>query len=459
MLTNIDTIGIDDAVCRVQDGGSLALREPMKSIFFRTYLAIALCMIVGFFFALVIADNLLEESDGDFFERLITAEAHFVEEHLQGVSPDQWVAALSSYEPHFDTEVSVLQKQEVLDSEFASIVSLTADTLVTAESFEDWWLLRPLPGGELFLLLEESDEPGSWEDVATILAPLFALMLIVAVGLWSVSRFIEAPVHELALAAQAIRSGDLTYRTPIRTTEPFRQLGLNFNLMAEHLQRVISDQRVIIGALPHELRSPIGRARFALDLTRNTTNLERMRGQLEDVDRYVDELERVIEDTLCLAQIQSNDSTAATTFDLEQMLVEVCVLTSEHQTVNIDIRCPIDSVVVSHEPLLRLAIGNLWKNALTFGNTQVQVMARIEDQDMLSIRVEDDGVGIAEEHRAAVFAPFYRIDASRSRDTGGIGLGLAIVAFIARELGGSVEVESSELGGACFVFRWVTSQH
>jgi signal transduction histidine kinase len=118
---------------------------------------------------------------------------------------------------------------------------------------------------------------------------------------------------------------------------------------------------------------------------------------------------------------------------------------------------PEDACAHFDTKLVARALKNIIRNALRYARTTVKVVIR-QDAQHTEFTVEDDGPGIPQDQRAAIFEPFYRIDNSRRRESGGYGLGLAIVRRICDWTGADVSVEDSALGGALFRLRWVTSE-
>jgi|GEM_PF-5323641 signal transduction histidine kinase len=429
----------------------------MNSLFARTYIVLILLMLVGFILTVFLTDNILEASDGQFFQRDATVEARLIETELLQQAPENWEDYVSAYVPVFETAVSLLDVDNVMASEFAPIVSLDSDTIVTGESFASWWLLHPLPDKNRFLLIEEEEGPITLEDWLSLLVPLLFLTTIVGCALWYIARYLAKPINALSSVAQALGQGQLDARADEKVLQPIHSLARNLNNMAGDLQRLINDQQVIIGALPHELRTPISRARFALDMTRSIDTVKALRPQLEKVDEYVSGLESVVEDSLTLSRLQLpqlSDAHDNVRFELDAMVANLCEqrLSATHKTLSWD--CLVHGPVYGDESLVRMAIGNLANNAFKYAHSEVQITCRRLPDNAIEVIVDDDGIGIPESQREAVFTPFYRIDSSRSRATGGVGLGLAIVAMIARRMHGTVTASTNEQGGAQMKFCW-----
>jgi len=426
----------------------------MNSLFARTYFVLILLMLVGFIFTVFLTDNILETSDGKFFQRDATVEAQLIEAELLKRAPKTWKDYVASYRPVFETAVSLLDVDEVMAGPVVPVASLGSDTIVTGESFESWWLLHPLSDKNQFLLIEEKEGPITLEDWLSILVPLFILTIIVGAALWYIARYLAKPINALSSVAQALGNGRFDARADEKVLQPIRGLAQNLNHMADDLQKLINDQQVIIGALPHELRTPISRTRFALDMTRSMQTLDALHPQLEKVDGYVMELESAVEDTLTLSRHQITDTSLDSPFDLEETIVDLCEQRFSEADITLNWDCAARDPVIGDESLVRMAIGNLIDNGLKYANTKVHVRCRRKSDNAIEIIVDDDGRGIPESQQRAIFSPFYRVDYSRSRTTGGIGLGLAIVALIARQLSGRVTASTNAQGGARLQFCW-----
>ena len=429
----------------------------MKSIFARTYAILLLLMVVGFIVSLILFDNLLERSDGAVFEREALAEASMLEAEILKQPPSRWQDVADNYSPVFDTEVSIIDRAEVEASEYAAMVNADRDTIIAGVSFEEWWLLRPLPDGERYVLVEEhevslAEVPA--DDWIQLFAPLVTIAMIVAGALWFISRNIAKPINELSTVAQALGEGRLDARADPNTVAPMDALALRFNEMAGDIQSLVDDQGVIIGALPHELRTPIARVRFALDMTRHLDSLDDLRAQLEQVDDYLMSLETVVEDTLALSQVTIGETYPLSRILLWEIVEKLCQGRYADCEKDLEWSCAVEGQVVGSPELLTLVFSNLLENAIRHAKSRVIVSAAEECDGWIVVAVDDDGLGIPESERENVFRPFYRPDSSRSRATGGLGLGLAIVNMIARQMQGATTVTASTLGGARVEFRW-----
>lgn len=286
---------------------------------------------------------------------------------------------------------------------------------------------------------------------------LFDYLAIVVLGLsLAIPVFAWMRPHwrdlsKLEEAAHRLGNGDLSARSQLAASSSLQRLGTAFDLMATNLQNLMASRKHLTDGIAHELRTPLVRLRYRLALLDHLPEevQEGIESDLSSLDKLIDEmliyarLDRpepnlkaehwVVADWL---QRRINDwKPLARDIQLELTLPEQPIFWDGDQT------------------LIARAIDNLIGNALRYANERV----RIEVYDCVGralIRVADDGPGISDEFKEQVFEPFIRLDPSRDRQTGGYGLGLAIVAGIMRAHDGTVELQTSPLGGAGFTLSW-----
>ncbi|EBE5559751.1 two-component sensor histidine kinase, partial [Salmonella enterica] len=231
----------------------------------------------------------------------------------------------------------------------------------------------------------------------------------------------------------------------------FERLGVAFNQMADNINALIASKKQLIDGIAHELRTPLVRLRYRLEMSENLTPPES-----QALNRDIGQLEALIEELLTYARLdRPQNELMLTEPDLPAWLLahlqDVQSVTPE-RAVNL-VTCVIGDYGALDMRLMSRVLDNLLNNALRYSRTTVQVSLLL-DGSQATLIVEDDGPGIEADARERVFEPFVRLDPSRDRATGGCGLGLAIVHSIALAMGGSVVCDESELGGAKFSFHW-----
>jgi signal transduction histidine kinase len=257
------------------------------------------------------------------------------------------------------------------------------------------------------------------------------------------------PVDKMRAELEMITSTDLDKRvsTPPSGDE-LERLGEAMNATLSRLGSAVAANQRFVADAAHELRSPITGIRAALELESERNG----DGILEDGIRELDRASRLIDDLLLLARGEGAGVGRRIEVDLDDLASEQARLMGTRFP-ELSFDRSISPVRVIGDPdALRRVVGNMLENACLHGAGRVRIALCTDGDDALCV-VEDDGAGIRPEDRNRVFERFARLDESRARATGGSGLGLALVAEVARNHGGSVEVLDSSMGGARFECR------
>jgi two-component system sensor histidine kinase CpxA len=261
-----------------------------------------------------------------------------------------------------------------------------------------------------------------------------------------------------------LSAGDLTARAgavPKSRRDELSQLVRDFDTMAERLENLVNAQSRLLKDISHELRSPLARLNVALALARQRTGPE-AQSSLARIELEAERLNELIGRLLTVARMEGGeDSIRMSIVNLEDLIREVARDADfEAQGRKCHVRCLVDlNVLVSGNPeLLHSAIENVVRNATRYTRegSEVEVsLARADDgpQPQAVIRVLDSGPGVPEEVLKDLFRPFYRLDDARNRQTGGVGLGLAITERAVRLHGGTVKASNRPEGGLCVEIR------
>jgi signal transduction histidine kinase len=258
---------------------------------------------------------------------------------------------------------------------------------------------------------------------------------IVALSIWAIQRLI-APFR--VFAAAAARLGTDVNATPIEEHGPSEVRGAirAFNDMQRRLQRFIEDRTQMLAAVSHDLRTPITRLRLRAECVKNPTQSAKFFADLR-------EMEDMIDGVLTFAK-EDALSERTISVDLMAMLQSICdELTDRGFEVSFAAsgRCPYWCRRVS----TRRCFANLIENAVKYGQ-KAEVSLEVGANEIM-IRIEDRGPGIPEEFREQVFRPFFRLETSRNRLSGGSGLGLTVARTVARAHGGDVRLSARPGGG------------
>lgn len=291
------------------------------------------------------------------------------------------------------------------------------------------------------------------------------LIAVVSSGLvcFLLARYLAGPVTRLRAATQKLASGDLTARagsgTGGRRGDEIAQLVKDFDNMAERLEGLVKAQSRLLNDISHELRSPLARLNVALALARQRAGPE-AQSVLDRIDLEGTRLNELIGRLLTVARLEGgSDGIRASAVELGALVAEIAKdadFEAQARSCRVHIDLQDKCEVTGDASLLRSAIENIVRNGIRYtreGST-VSIQLSHEGSDAEAIlQVTDSGPGVPAEALEKVFEPFYRIDDSRVRETGGVGLGLAITQRVARLHGGSVRAANRPEGGLLVEMR------
>jgi signal transduction histidine kinase len=274
---------------------------------------------------------------------------------------------------------------------------------------------------------------GFWTSQSVLSLALTAVIL--SISAFYVGRAMTRPMRGLAASAEALGRGESVEPLPESGPDDVRQTAEAFNLMQARLQRFVEERTRTLAAIGHDLRTPITSLRLRAEFVADDETREKMLST-------IDELRSMTEAALAFS---SNEGLRETTrhVDLTALVESLCDdLVELGQDITfvegdkIDYRCRRDS--------LKRAVRNLIENAVRYGERARVAIASTAAQ--VTIVVEDDGPGIPPDKLEQVFSPFFRVETSRNRQTGGIGLGLSIARDVARHHGGDITLANTGHG-------------
>ena len=264
-----------------------------------------------------------------------------------------------------------------------------------------------------------------------VLVMALATYLVVALTLRSVAALRHG-------AADITAAGLSEQRLPVPSSQDeIHRLAVTLNAMLDRIESATSRQRTFVGDAAHELRSPLASIRVQLEVAQRLRRPDDDWAELvDDVLVDVDRLDRLVEDLLALARLDESAGARRQVVALDELARSVAAgVHSESVTVRTD---TVPALTDGDPDSLRRVIVNLVDNAVRYARQQVVVHVGTEPDGRCLITVDDDGPGIPPDELERVFDRFYRVQESRSRDTGGTGLGLPIVRDIVRSHGGRV---------------------
>lgn len=282
-----------------------------------------------------------------------------------------------------------------------------------------------------------------------------AVTIVSAAIAYFVSGQALKPLRKLSQQAEKIDQDSISdIRLNEDTVKEFRQLSISVNLMLDRLSESFATQRQFSGNAAHELRTPLAIMQTKLELfaaehkNMEDDTAELVRSQAEQLDR----LSKLVHTLLEMSNLSSAPRSDRIELAplVEEIITDLTPLASQN---DITMEQDCDNVVITgSDALIYRLVFNLIENAVKYNRRggSVSVSVHKENSDVV-VRVSDTGCGIPEEYRESIFQPFFRVDKSRSRQMGGVGLGLALVHEIAVLHGGSVRAEPGNKSGTVFI--------
>jgi len=252
--------------------------------------------------------------------------------------------------------------------------------------------------------------------------------------------------------AERLGEGQLTTRAPPAESRLFQPMVTTLNSMASRLDALLASRQVMAHALAHELKTPLARLRFGLALHDTAPDPQARAQRRAGIDADLEELDRLISDSLGWVRMAGGQvELRSQPLSLAHWLAEQITPVARAYPA-LEIHCQVDTALTATlDPVqFGLAIRNLLGNAARHARSRIDIAARIEEDDSLTLTVDDDGPGIPEDARERIFEPFVRLDAARNRESGGTGLGLALARAAVELHHGKLSALESPLGGARF---------
>jgi signal transduction histidine kinase len=373
----------------------------------------------------------------------------------------------------FDVDVAVRDLEGRVLAAAGAPLSPPADELDAARAGQVVTRPRPVPHA-----VAPVRDPASGAIVATVelaahrpfgppslLRPLLFVVVVLAVAAVAtrpLARRLSRPLERLTAAARRLGGGDLAARVPAVATprrwwrrrhapaDEIGELTRAFNDMAERVERLVRGEKELLANVSHELRSPLARLRLVLALLPREGAAE---ARLAEAERDLGELERLIDDVLATARLETTGlPTRLAEVDVRALLAGLAARAHDDpvvagRTVRVADGPPL--ALVADETLLRRALWNLVENAAKYGAPPI-TLAAARDSDRVALSVTDEGAGIPATARERVLDPFQRLDAARTPGgdrPGGVGLGLTFARRVAEVHGGTIAVSAASGSG------------
>lgn len=301
----------------------------------------------------------------------------------------------------------------------------------------------------------------NWFPLNLIISITLISMFLISLGVYALIFPLERKLQLIQSGITKVREGKLNTKVKVVGEDEIAHLAATFNSMTEHIRRLIESQRELTRAVSHELRTPVARIRFAVDMLADTDDYEDRMSQRDYIDQDIESLNGLIDEILTYAKLEEGSPKMDwEDVDLQELVSQIV---RETNALGKPVTVKVGNIqkgvfAQADRRYLHRVLQNLAGNATRYAESTIIISAGLEKNEAF-ISVEDDGQGIPEKDREKVFIPFARLDDSRTRASGGYGLGLSIVSRIAFWFNGRMSVdESPTLGGARFIMKWPKSQ-
>lgn len=414
----------------------------MRGLFIRTIAGIFAIIIAGIVGLLILAiepvfmplsiDDLKTESAIQ--HRLLVAE-------LEPLPESEWRDYLTDYQSYFELTAELYARDELPDEAVPFTVLDGRSGYLYTDAEDNSYAIYAAPSEQWLIVYEEgesiynNDADTAVALLVLLVGPSMVIILAMLAGIAYLLYAFSRPLRTLEHALSEF-SHNQGVRLQPQDARAMPHVVKGFNRMADQLEETLNQQQVMIAAIPHELRTPLARIRFALDMLRTRQGDGLVKG-LERLDLFVDELQQAAEDILLLSRLE-RDELAFEAVDMQQLLISTLnnIPLPDHARQTLG---PAEVIVDGHAGLLQRALSNLLENAVTYQQHYLSISLQ-QVQNRCCISIENDGAALSEDDARRLLQPFFRVDSSRSRDSGGTGIGLTLVDRIVGRHQGSVNI-------------------
>ncbi len=367
---------------------------------------------------------------------------------------EEWFEYLESIEASFPFPVSIEPYKEFLafDHEYETVLA----GLPLILDMEELFLLQRIGQTDQAVIMGPlpEHEMGAMVDLITWGAMLFPIAVFGVI--WSLTFWRQ--LRTISTAAHDFGHGKFDSRAEVPTNAYLGSMADSFNTMADRIQQLINSHKELTHAVSHELRTPISRLRFGMEMLAESESKEEREEQLEGIQGDIDELEGLVSELLTYARFNRESAQLKLDQHIAKPWLTELINKARREFPNhsFTMQCEDtfeDKTIYMDRHFMGRAVANLLQNGARYGDGHIDLHLKKEGKDCL-LMVDDNGSGIPEPDRENIFRPFVRLERSRSRATGGYGLGLSIVKQVALWHSGNATITDSPQGGARFIIRW-----
>lgn len=428
----------------------------VNRIFFRFFVLVMLSITAATFVIYFAFSRLFGDPLEDIARRQAAAQIFLLEQYVDQAPPDEWLARLNNVRIVSDVRYDLIPLAQARSSLPAGQRALLDRGKLVLDPANRSFYRRVDLDGERYIgsheeVLHAQDLPVDIKQALKMEAlryVIVAVALLVPIALWSRSHW--QGLQSLSRMADEFGSGKLTARSHMKPSASIYPLAERINHMADRIEDLLEAQKSLLHSVSHELRTPIARLEFGLELLDARAKDPDLSKRVRAMEGDLRELNALVNELLDMSKLDSTRKLQVKPVELGTVLHEcLAMLPPSPHTLEPLLAEDLGRLALDRR-LLGRAVCNLLRNAQKYAESRIVLAAKRTD-DAVEITVDDDGPGIPLEEREKIFEPFYRLDRSRDRATGGFGLGLSIARKAVALHGGSLRADSSPLGGASFI--------
>jgi len=376
-----------------------------------------------------------------------------LERQLAEIPGDRRASTVADVAHDTGLDLELLEPQDVAGTDEIPALAGGKPVLMDGADGRAWVLQRLEQDGRVLAFRFENGARRTLLDWIFAFVFYAAIALVITVWLWPMMRDLRA------LERSTVKFGDRNWSFDARIAQrsPVYPLATAFRRMAARIDGLIGSHKDMSNALSHEIKTPLARMRFEIELARGATDREALLRHLDHLNTDITELNAFVTATLEYAMLERAEfALNIAPHDFTTILPAVTESVKRGVRPELTIACEVDAAataIVCDAHLIETVLRNLLYNAIRHAQRQIRVSFAVGEHPHYRLCVEDDGPGIPEADRVRVFASFVQLGRPAGEKTG-FGLGLAIVQRIVEWHSGSVRAERSELGGARFVAEW-----
>ena len=385
------------------------------------------------------------------YKSMLFALSNYLEKHPE----DEWQEIISGAAEQWQMPLKLMSEQEVMQ------ISHQDHDVISEENTHIYYdndaveIHHRLENKNSVIVLGPAKMPTRPRAEALVRVILLASL---ACLLFFWLRPLSRDLDQLRKSAVEFGQDSFDVEVPKAKSTMTAPMFIAFNSMASRIKRLIDAHKELSTAVAHELRTPLARSKFALQMLECTEDKEKQEKYRNAISQDICELEQLISEMLIYASFDNDkpelNFTQESVTEIVQQQINNYQQFEQKITINNGIgnsRVDVDRHFISR------ALNNYISNAIKYGNGEIDISI-VQSENNCQIRVTDNGEGVCDDFKCIIFDAFSRGDISRNRETGGFGLGLAIVCRIMEWHGGSASVVDGKNGGACFVLSWPMKQ-